>query len=120
MSHMEERWFERVRKLRNDRSLTQLEVSVGSGVDRSHLSRIERGTKGVSLDSLFSLMRFYGASLDQLYNGYGPTLPEVMGEAPERDPEEASLLQVFRNIDPGERQALLQLLHRMTDKRKKD
>lgn len=57
----------RVRKLREKRGLSQVEMAHRFGIDRGHISEMERGKKNVCL-----------SMLDVLANGFGITLSELM------------------------------------------
>ena len=54
----------RFRELRQNRSLTQVNVSTKIGIDQSDYSKIERGMKPISLQTAIKVARFYGTSID--------------------------------------------------------
>jgi|HubBroStandDraft_5_1064220.scaffolds.fasta_scaffold706446_1 DNA-binding XRE family transcriptional regulator len=47
-----ERFGERLRELRKSRRMTQLDMAVAFGIDRSYISDLECGKKGLSLATL--------------------------------------------------------------------
>lgn len=53
-------------QLREERSLTQFEVAERINVSRQAVSKWERGTSIPSMDSLLSLSKLYGVSIDYL------------------------------------------------------
>lgn len=59
----------RLRTLRVQQGYTQEAAAERLGVERSHLSRMERGQKGCSLELLVRLAQLYGVSLDYLLLG---------------------------------------------------
>jgi transcriptional regulator with XRE-family HTH domain len=61
------RFGERLRKLRTDRGLTQVEFAEKLGIDRSYLADIERGNRNVSLMNIEVLAKGLGLSLSQLF-----------------------------------------------------
>lgn len=48
-----------LRKMRENRNLTQLQVVDALGVSYCHYARIEEGVRGMSLKMLFQLMAFF-------------------------------------------------------------
>jgi len=64
-----------IRQLRVDAGVTQTALGRASGVDRSHLSRIEAGLAIPSLDALIALGAALGSDLSvRLYPGSGPRI----------------------------------------------
>ena len=61
------RFGQRLRKLRLERSLTQVEFAEKLGIDRSYLTDIERGNRNVSLINIDILAKGLGLSLAQLF-----------------------------------------------------
>jgi DNA-binding XRE family transcriptional regulator len=60
------RFGERLRKLRMSRNMTQLQMSVCFGIDRSYISDVERGRKSVSLPTLEVIALGFNISLSEL------------------------------------------------------
>lgn|GEM_PF-531229 len=50
--HVGQRFGERLRELRRQRQMTQIDMAVEFGIDRSYISDIECGKKGISLATL--------------------------------------------------------------------
>jgi DNA-binding XRE family transcriptional regulator len=46
------RFGARLRELRRSRNMTQLEMAISFGIDRSYISDVERGRKAISLPTL--------------------------------------------------------------------
>lgn len=59
----------RVRALRDERGLTQADLALASGMDRSQLAAIETGRRNVTLANLARLARALGVTLSQLLDG---------------------------------------------------
>ena len=83
-----------VRALREDAGLSQAAVARAAGIDRAHLSRLEQGNTGVSLDVLVSLGGVLGAELGvRLFPGAGPRV---------RDRFQAPIVEaLLRLLGPG-------------------
>ncbi len=60
-----------VRKVRKALHLKQKEFSRGLGISFQHLSDIERGKKGTSLDFFFKMLTVYNVNLNYLLLGEG-------------------------------------------------
>jgi DNA-binding XRE family transcriptional regulator len=60
------RFGERLRTLRRARGMTQMEIAVEFGIDRTFLSDVERGRKSLTLPFLEVFALGYGLSLSQL------------------------------------------------------
>ena len=60
----------RVRALRQERHMTQVDLAVTLGIDRSYLSEIETGKKDPSLTILKTIADGFELSLSQLLKGF--------------------------------------------------
>jgi DNA-binding XRE family transcriptional regulator len=63
------RFGRRLRQLRQERSMTQIDVAVHFGIDRTFLSDVERGRKGVCLPTLEVMALGFGMTLSELLRG---------------------------------------------------
>jgi transcriptional regulator with XRE-family HTH domain len=57
---------QRIRRLRRQRGLTQVELAVHLGLTRPHVARIERGDYDVHLSTLQTIARGLGVSMSRL------------------------------------------------------
>lgn len=62
---------QRIRKIRKQRGLTQVQMAAALHINIDHLSRIELGKRGVSVDLLFDIADLLNASADFLVRGTG-------------------------------------------------
>ncbi|RRA50170.1 XRE family transcriptional regulator [Acidipila sp. EB88] len=60
------RFGRRLRMLRKERSLTQSQMADAFGIDRSYISDVERGAKGVSLATLEVFALGFAMNLSEL------------------------------------------------------
>ena len=60
---------ERLRKLRKERAYSRREIANYIGRSEKYYSDIERGTCGMSVDTLLALADFFGVSMDYLVYG---------------------------------------------------
>ncbi len=63
------RFGRRVRELRQARAMTQVEVAVHFGIDRTFISDVERGRKSVCLPTMEVFALGFGLSLSDLLRG---------------------------------------------------
>jgi len=97
----------RLRTLREQAKLPQVDVAVAIGVDRSSLSKLETGQDVPGRELLMALAAFYKVSLDWLASGSGS--PEISKAAAETE-QEALLLFGFRQLPEEEAKHLLSLI----------
>lgn len=97
----------RLRTLRKQHNLTQVEVAVAVGTTRTNLTKIETGKSDPGREVLNSLASFYQVSLDWLTTGHGSMQPAA---AAAENEDEALLLYAFRALPKEEAKPLLQML----------
>ena len=66
--------MERLRDLREDRDLRQIDVSRETGIDQKTLSNYETGKTNPDSEALWKLADFFGVTLDELV-GRKPPVP---------------------------------------------
>ncbi|MEO6278422.1 helix-turn-helix transcriptional regulator [Roseateles sp.] len=86
--------------LRKSRRVSQLELSLRTGVSQRHLSCIETGRARAGRETLLALLDALGASLEErnqalLAAGYAPAHTERALDAPEMAPVRAALEQLI-------------------------
>ena len=75
-----------LKQLRIAADKSQIELALDAELERSHVSRIERGMGNPSLLTLATLCHCMGSTLPQLFDGITATLPPTaQGGAPRRD-----------------------------------
>jgi transcriptional regulator with XRE-family HTH domain len=60
------RFGRRMRKLRNERGWTQVQLADKLGLDRSYLADVERGKRNISIVNLEIIAQGFGVSLSRL------------------------------------------------------
>jgi transcriptional regulator with XRE-family HTH domain len=104
-----ERIGNRVRQLREWRSMTQSQLQARSRVSRSYLSRIESGQMTPSLGTLEKIAEALGIGLNRFF------LPENQGELMLEDPFIQHLRPYLRQLEPAQWQSILKRLEAITD-----
>ena len=103
----------KLRELRKERNLSQMDVAVAVGVGRSTIASIESGHDVPGRETLMALAEFYGRSLDWLMSRAGDKI--VPGVTVIQTPEEALWLGAFRELPTDEAAAHLHLLLKRTN-----
>ena len=94
---------QRIKKLRDKKNLTQTQLSKGTGIDVTLISKYENGIKEIGLDNLTRIAEFLETSLDYLVYGDGPAYkkfsvvkfyPNIFNELDEFD----KFKNIMRNI----------------------
>ena len=67
--HPNAQFGSRLRELRLKAGMSQEELAHRSGIDRTFVGRMERGERGVSLETLVKLGRVLGISASELIQG---------------------------------------------------
>ena len=91
-----------IRKIRGQKS--QPWVAEAANIGKEHLSRIENGKKGLSLDSLLDLCEALETTPNDILMGEYKLTAEVAG---------ASLQQLMANLSPRDRTVLLEIAESM-------
>jgi DNA-binding XRE family transcriptional regulator len=65
-TYISDRFGARLRTLRKGRNMTQLDMAIEFGIDRSFISDVERGKKAISLPLLEVIAIGFGLSLSEL------------------------------------------------------
>jgi len=97
----------RLKQLRLERKLNQVQLAVEVGVSRAYISQIETGEEVPGRDTLMALAQFFDVSLDWLASGQGDRTP---GAAQAQNAREALFLSAIRQLPEDEAEAHLQLL----------
>lgn len=87
-----------IKKIREDKNLMQKEVASHIGVDKSTYSKIEKGTREVTVAELKKMARLFDISLDQLVN-YNGGLPKEVAIEDENASQQLKLIQQLEYED---------------------
>ena len=68
---------QRIRILRKEKRLSQLELANRLDINMDHLSRIENGNKGMSLDLLTEFSKYFSVSTDYILFGNNQNVEEI-------------------------------------------
>ena len=91
----------RIRKLRKERSHTQLELASKVGIQQSDLCRMETGEYKVSLETLFKILSVFEMNIAEFFQ-------EEL--ARDRSGEESEFLGLFRQLERAEQEEVVDFL----------
>ena len=100
---------QRIRQLRESRSMTQSQLQARSRVSRSYLSRIESGQMTPSLGTLEKIAEALGVGLNRFF------VPESNGETVLEDPFIQGLRPFLRQLDWTQWQGILRRLQAISE-----
>ena len=81
---------QKIRQLRKEHKLTQVELSARLGIQQSDLSRMEKGEYRVSLDTLFRILAEFNVGMGEFFD-------EMAQES--LTPRDVRFLSDFRQLD---------------------
>ncbi|MBA9077102.1 helix-turn-helix domain-containing protein [Rufibacter quisquiliarum] len=106
-----------IKAIREEKGLKQMEVAAHIGVDKSTYSKIEKGTRALTVDELQRAARLFGLTTDQVLNYDGGVPQEVTVE----DKTAAEQVRLISQLDEDDRQTVFKIIDRMlTTKKFKD
>ncbi|BBL69819.1 hypothetical protein MoryE10_04250 [Methylogaea oryzae] len=105
---------ERIKRAREERRLTQKQLGEMVGIDQAHISRLERGEKGMAIDSLAAIAKALHVSLSDIMED----AKEGADAARTRDgisDEAMEFAKAFDSLPPNQRAALRQVAKALVD-----
>jgi transcriptional regulator with XRE-family HTH domain len=106
-----------IRTIREDKNLKQIEVATHIGVDKSAYSKIEKGTRALTVDELQKMAQLFGMTTDQIINFEGKIPQEVVIE----DKTATEQIRLIAELEEDDKQTIFKLVDKMlTNKRFKD
>ncbi|TSC87303.1 MAG: DNA-binding protein [Microgenomates group bacterium Gr01-1014_16] len=69
MIDIKRKYGKRLRQLRKAKGLSQEELAFRSGLHRTYVSDLERGTRNVSLENIEKIAKVLGLELSELFKG---------------------------------------------------
>jgi transcriptional regulator with XRE-family HTH domain len=106
-----------IKSIREEKSLKQIEVATHIGVDKSAYSKIEKGTRAISVEELQKMAQLFNMTTDQILNYDGKIPKEVVIE----DKTSAEQMKLIQQLDEEDKQTIFRLIEKMlTNKKFKD
>ena len=101
---MNEKLGDRIRSLRKSSNISQENLSEGTSISRSNISKIEAGTVSPSADALIAIARFFNVSTDFL----------LFGNPEEKSKDSTNRALISKQILSNEDEEILQLWHSLS------
>ena len=109
--------YDKIKTIREDKALKQIEVADYIGVDKSAYSKIEKGLRSVTIDELHKMSQLFNMTIDQIINFEGNYPKEVTIE----DKTTIEQMQLLQQLDDDDKQTIFKLVDKMlTNKKFKD
>jgi len=102
---------------REEKNLKQIEVATHIGVDKSAYSKIEKGSRSLTVEELQKMAGLFDMTTDQIINFDGKIPKEVVLE----DKTAGEQMKLIQQLDDEDKQTILRLIEKMlTNKKFKD
>lgn len=105
---------ETIKKIREEKSLTQQQIADLVHMHRSNYSRIESGERDLSVEALNKIAKHFGMTLDQLVNFDGNVPDEVTVE----DKSLMEQVKLIAELDPEEKNMVFKMIDTFLTKKK--
>lgn len=112
---MTETLGQRIKRLRTERGLNQVEIHAATGIERTYLSRMENKDLPSQWEKMCALADLLEVSLDYLRSGSDISALKASGEVI-KDADEMSLLRMWRAMNEPEKAALRSVAERLASK----
>jgi transcriptional regulator with XRE-family HTH domain len=106
-----------IKKIREDKGLMQKEVAAHIAVDKSTYSKIEKGTRDVTVVELNKMAKLFNVSIDTLVNNEQGMPLEIILE----DKSNTEQMQLINQLDEDDKKTVFKVIDKMlTTKKFKD
>jgi transcriptional regulator with XRE-family HTH domain len=106
-----------IKTIREEKNLKQIEVATHIGVDKSAYSKIEKGSRALTVEELQKMAGLFNMTTDQILNYDGKIPKEVVIE----DKSTAEQMRLIQQLDDEDKQTIFRLIEKMlTNKKFKD
>ena len=106
-----------IKKIREEKGLTQQTIANLIAMHRSNYSRVETGDRDLSIDAINKIAKYFNMSIDQLVNFEGGTPQEVTIE----DKSTTEQMQLIQQLDDEDKSMVFKMVDKMlTTKKFKD
>ena len=106
-----------IKAIREEKNLKQIEVATHIGVDKSGYSKIEKGSRALTVEELQKMAQLFNMTTDQIINYDGKIPKEVVIE----DKTATEQMRLIQQLDEEDKQTIFRLIEKMlTNKKFKD
>jgi transcriptional regulator with XRE-family HTH domain len=106
-----------IKYIREEKGLKQIEVANHIGVDKSAYSKIEKGSRALTVEELQKMAQLFNLTTDQIINYDGKMPKEVIIE----DKTAVEQMRLIQQLEEDDKQTIFKLIDKMlTNKKFKD
>jgi len=103
-----------IKAIREEKNLKQIEVATHIGVDKSAYSKIEKGSRALTVDELQKMAQLFNMSTDQIINHDGNIPKEIVLE----DKTTVEQMRLIQQLDEEDKQTIFRLIEKMLTNKK--
>jgi transcriptional regulator with XRE-family HTH domain len=103
-----------IKAIREEKNLKQIEVATHIGVDKSAYSKIEKGSRALTVDELQKMAQLFNMTTDQVLNYDGKIPKEVVIE----NKTTVEQMNLIKQLDDDDRTVVLKIIDTMLTKKK--
>ena len=103
-----------IKAIREEKNLKQIEVATHIGVDKSAYSKIEKGSRALTVDELQKMAQLFNMATDQVLNFDGKIPKEVVME----DKTTVEQMRLIQQLDDEDKQTIFRLIEKMLTNKK--
>ncbi|MBU0765309.1 MAG: helix-turn-helix transcriptional regulator [Bacteroidetes bacterium] len=102
-----------IKKLREEKGLTQQQIAELVNMHRSNYSKVESGQRELSISALNKIARYFGVTLDDLVNGN-----EIPQEITIEDKSATEQFRMLQELDQDDKKMIFRMIDTLITKRK--
>lgn len=103
-----------IKAIREEKNLKQIEVATHINVDKSAYSKIEKGTRSVTVEELQKMAQLFNMTTDQILNHDGKIPTEVTIE----DKTAVEQMRLIQQLEEDDKQTIFKLIDKMLTNQK--
>lgn len=103
-----------IKKIREDKGLTQQAIADLISMHRSNYSRVETGDRDLSIEAINKIAKYFNISIDQLVNFDGDIPKEITIE----DKNTIQQMQLIQQLDEEDKSIVFKMIDKMLTNKK--
>lgn len=103
-----------IKRIREEKGMTQQQVAELINMHRSNYSKIESGQREISVDALNKVARYFGMTIDQIVNFDGAVPQEITVE----DKTLMEQVKMIQELEPDEKSMVFKMVDTFLTKKK--
>ncbi|WMJ75313.1 helix-turn-helix transcriptional regulator [Cytophagaceae bacterium ABcell3] len=105
---------ENIKRIREEKGLTQLQIAELINMHRSNYSKVESGQRDISVDALNKVAKYFGMTIDQIVNFDGAVPKEITVE----DKTLMEQVKLIQELEPEEKNMVFKMIDTFLTKKK--